>query len=496
MKMNPILAIDGYKVSHRVQYPQGTSRVYSNFTPRSDRFFSSPLPDGKLVFFGLQGFLQWFLVDLFNEAFFARPQEEVVSEYKQVMDGYLGKDVVAVDHIRALHQLGYLPLHIKALDEGSKVPMAVPVLTIINTQPEFFWLVNYLETVLSAELWKASTNATIAHHYRKICAHWAEKTCSDITHLDFQCHDFSFRGMSGLQDTMQAGGGHLLSFKGTDSIPSLLYARDYYTDGEAYFIGASIPATEHSVMCMGEREHEIETFRRLIADLYPQGFVSIVSDTWDYWQVLTEYTRELKHIILAREGRVVFRPDSGNPVDILCGTGLDDDNRAERTPEEKGSVEVLWEIFGGTVNAKGYKVLDPHVGLIYGDSITLERANEILRRLEAKGFASSNVVFGVDSFTYQYNTRDTFGFAMKATWGEVNGKGRTIFKEPKTDNGLKRSARGLLRVARDEQGELRLHDEQRWQQEQEGELKTRFLDGKLYHRQHFDDIRQRLAAQK
>lgn len=212
--------------------------------------------------------------------------------------------------------------------------------------------------------------------------------------------------------------------------------------------------------------------------------------------MLTEYTREPKHIILAREGRVLFRPDSGNPVDILCGTGLDDDNRAERTPEEKGSVEVLWEIFGGTVNAKGYKVLDPHVGLIYGDSITLERANEILRRLEAKGFASSNVVFGVGSFTYQYNTRDTFGFAMKATWGEVNGKGRTIFKEPKTDNGLKRSARGLLRVARDEQGELRLHDEQRWQQEQEGELKTRFLDGKLYHRQHFDDIRQRLAAQK
>lgn len=495
MKMNPILAIDGYKVSHRVQYPQGTSRVYSNFTPRSDRFFSSPLADGKLVFFGLQGFLQWFLVDLFNEAFFARPEDEVVSEYKQVMDSYLGKDTVAVDHIRALHQLGYLPLHIKALDEGSKVPMTVPVLTIINTQPEFFWLVNYLETVLSAELWKASTNATIAHHYRKICARWAQKTCSDLTHLDFQCHDFSFRGMAGLQDTMQAGSGHLLSFKGTDSIPSLLYARDYYTDGEPYFIGASIPATEHSVMCMGEREHEIETFRRLIADLYPQGFVSIVSDTWDYWQVLTEYTRDLKNIILAREGRVVFRPDSGNPVEILCGTGADEDTRADRTAQEKGSVEVLWEIFGGTVNAKGYKVLDPHVGLIYGDSITLERANEILRRLEAKGFASSNVVFGVGSFTYQYNTRDTFGFAMKATWGEVDGKGRTIFKEPKTDNGLKRSARGLLRVVRDEQGELRLHDEQTWEQEQEGELKTRFLNGKLINHEHFEQIRQRLAAQ-
>lgn len=496
MKMNPILAIDGYKVSHRAQYPQGTTQVYSNFTPRSDRFFSSPVADGKLVFFGLQGFLRWFMVDLFNDAFFARPQEDVVNEYKAVMDSYLGKDTVPVDHIRALHNLGYLPLHIKSLDEGSKVPMKVPVLTITNTRDEFFWLVNYLETVLSAELWKASTNATIAHHYRRVCEQWAVKTCSDMSHLDFQCHDFSFRGMAGLQDTMQAGAGHLLSFKGTDSIPSLLYARDHYTAGEDYFIGASIPATEHSVMCMGEKEQEIETFRRLIVDLYPQGFVSIVSDTWDYWRVMTEYTRELKQTILAREGRVVFRPDSGDPVAILCGTGADDDMRADRSPEEKGSVEVLWEIFGGTVNEKGYKVLDPHVGLIYGDSITLARADEILRRLEAKGFASSNVVFGVGSFTYQYNTRDTFGFAMKATWGAVNGKGRMIFKEPKTDSGLKRSARGLLRVERDAQGELQLHDEQTWEQEKTGELKTRFLDGKLYNVDHFEQIRQRLAAQR
>lgn len=496
MKMNPILAIDGYKVSHRAQYPQGTTQVYSNFTPRSDRFFSSPVADGKLVFFGLQGFLQWFMVDLFNDAFFARPQEDVVNEYKAVMDSYLGKDAVPVDHIRALHNLGYLPLHVKSLDEGSKVPMKVPVLTITNTRDEFFWLVNYLETVLSAELWKTSTNATIAHHYRKVCEQWAVKTCSDMSHLDFQCHDFSFRGMAGLQDTMQAGAGHLLSFKGTDSIPSLLYARDHYTAGEDYFIGASIPATEHSVMCMGEKEQEIETFRRLIVDLYPQGFVSIVSDTWDYWRVMTEYTRELKQIILNREGRVVFRPDSGDPVEILCGTGADDDTRNTRTPEEKGSVEVLWEIFGGTVNEKGYKVLDPHVGLIYGDSITLARADEILRRLEAKGFASSNVVFGVGSFTYQYNTRDTFGFAMKATWGAVNGEGRMIFKEPKTDSGLKRSARGLLRVERDAQGELQLHDEQTWEQEKTGELKTRFLDGKLYNVDHFEQIRQRLTAQR
>ncbi|EGT5710717.1 nicotinate phosphoribosyltransferase [Cronobacter dublinensis subsp. dublinensis] len=496
MKMNPILAIDGYKVSHREQYPAGTTKVYSNFTPRSDNHFHSPVADGKLVFFGLQGFLQWFLVDLFNEQFFARPQAEVVDEYQAVMDSYIGKGAVSADHIRALHQLGYLPLHIKALDEGSKVAMKVPVLTITNTIPEFFWLVNYLETVLSAELWKSSTNATIAHHYRKICERWAEKTCSDVSHLDFQCHDFSFRGMSGLQDTAQAGSGHLLSFKGTDNIPSMLYARDYYTQGQECFIAASIPATEHSVMCMGEKESEIETFRRLICSLYPNGFVSIVSDTWDYWRVITEYTRELKTQIMARDGRVVFRPDSGDPVEILCGTGADDDTRADRTPEEKGSVEVLWEIFGGTVNDKGFKVLDPHVGLIYGDSITLERAEEILRRLAAKGFASSNVVFGVGSFTYQYNTRDTFGFAMKATYGEVNGVGRMIFKEPKTDNGLKRSARGLLRVERNNEGEYQLFDEQTLEQEQQGELKTRFLDGKLYGVEHLETLRQRLAAQR
>ncbi|EBW6088496.1 nicotinate phosphoribosyltransferase, partial [Salmonella enterica subsp. enterica serovar Enteritidis] len=356
--------------------------------------------------------------------------------------------------------------------------------------------VNYLETVLSAELWKSSTNATIAHHYRLICERWAEKTCSDLSHLDFQCHDFSFRGMSGLQDTAQAGCGHLLSFKGTDNIPSVLYARDYYTEGEEYFIAASVPATEHSVMCMGEQAGEIDTFRRLICDLYPQGIVSIVSDTWDYWRVLTDYTRELRGAIMAREGRVVFRPDSGDPVDILCGTATDSDTRLARTPQEKGSVEVLWEIFGGTVNEKGFKVLDPHVGLIYGDSITLDRAEEILRRLAAKGFASSNVVFGVGSFTYQYNTRDTFGFAMKATYGEVRGNGRMIFKEPKTDDGLKRSARGLLRVVRDEAGEYQLFDEQTWAQERQGELKTRFLDGKLYNTAHLETLRQRLSAEQ
>jgi len=494
MQINPVLAIDGYKTSHREQYPQGTNRVYSNFTPRGNRYFTSPLPDDSLVFFGLQGFLQWFMVDLFNEQFFARSEDDVVNEYQQVMDSYLGKGSVSAEHIRALHQLGYLPLEIKSLDEGSKVPMRIPVLTITNTQDEFFWLVNYLESVMSAELWKSSTNATIAHHYRRICEKWAEKTCDDLAHVDFQCHDFSFRGMSGLHDAAQSGVGHLLSFTGTDSLPSISYAQQYYTPAAGTFIAGSIPATEHSVMCMGEEQGELATFRRLLTELYPAGFVSVVSDTWDYWKVLTEYSRELKTEIMAREGRLVFRPDSGDPVAILCGTGDDLDTDPARSAEQKGSVEVLWEIFGGTVNAKGYKVLDPHVGLIYGDSITLERANLILSRLEAKGFASSNVVFGVGSYTYQYNTRDTFGFAMKATYGEVNGVGREIFKQPKTDSGLKNSARGLLRVEKDPQGNYRLLDSQSWEQERGGELKTRFLNGQIVNRDDLTTLRQRLAG--
>ena len=179
--------------------------------------------------------------------------------------------------------------------------------------------------------------------------------------------------------------------------------------------------------------------------------MSIVSDTWDLWEVLTEYLPQLKDEIMARDGKVVIRPDSGDPVDIICGTRLGNDTTgSQSTSTESGVIELLWDTFGGTINEKGYKELDSHIGCIYGDAITHERAREIFERLEAKGFASTNIVFGVGSFTYQFNTRDTFGFAMKATYGEVNGVGREIFKDPITDNGEKKSAKGLLMVQKNE----------------------------------------------
>lgn len=562
MLLNPLNCIDFYKADHRRQYPEGTTRVYSNFTPRSDKL-ANMLPDfdNKVVFFGLQYFIVWFLVEVWNEQFFDLEKEHVVSRYKRRLDNSLGKDAVPVEHIEALHDLGYLPIEIKALAEGTRVPVKVPVLTITNTKPEFFWLVNYLESVMSCMLWQTCTSATIAYEYKRLLTKWALKTGAPLDFVQFQAHDFSLRGMGGIQSAMMSGAAHMTSFVGTDSVPAIDLLESYYNaNSDEELVGTSVAATEHSVQSLGTKAGELDTFKRLITQVYPSGIVSIVSDTWDFWKVVTEYVTELKPDILAREGKLVIRPDSGDPVEILCGVDIEvieadtmDEaeefaleilseivadktahgehgaNEAERlfrfndtvykasisvdwnrydkqfyymdgvsltgfepiklTPAQRGAVECLWDVFGGTTTETGHKILDSHIGLIYGDSITLERASKILERLEKKGFASHNVVFGVGSFTYQYNTRDTFGFAVKSTYGEVNGEPRVIFKDPITDNGTKRSARGLLRV--DEN--LVLHDEQTWEEEKTGLLKTVYKDGRAEWKEKLSDIRARLA---
>jgi len=493
IKLNPLNAIDFYKADHRRQYPAGTEYVYANFTPRSSRL-AKMLPDfdDKVVFFGLQGFIKHFLIDTWNEGFFKQPKDKVVATYKRRMDNSLGEGAVRVDHIEALHDLGYLPLRIKALPEGSRVNMRVPVLTVINTAPRFFWLTNYIETVLSAELWKSCTTATIAYEYKRLLTQYAVKTGAPLDFVPVQGHDFSSRGMSGIYDAAQSGVGHLTSFIGTDSVASIDYAEEYYN--ATGVIGVSVPATEHSVMCMGTENSELETFKRLICELYPSGVVSVVSDTWDFWRVITEFTVALKPEILARQpnalglAKLVFRPDSGDPVKIICG----DPDAEVDSAAYKGAVECLWDVFGGTTTDQGYKVLNERVGLIYGDSITLDRAQRILEGLEAKGFASNNLVFGIGSFTYNYLTRDTFGFAVKATWGQVNGVGRELFKDPITDSGVKKSAKGLLRIEESENG-FTLFDEQTAEQERGGALKTVFENGKLQYECTLDQIRERLS---
>lgn len=500
--INPILACDSYKLGHKSMYPQGMTFLYSNLTPRSNRLAPSAgetKPD-KLVFYGLQAFIKWFLIDSFNTNFFGQPKEKVLKTYNKRTDAFLGAGAVDSQHIADLWDLGYLPIEIKALPEGSLVDMKVPLFTIKNTHPNFGWLVNYLETALSAEIWKACTTATTAFEYKKILTKFAIKTGSPLDFVLWQGHDFSLRGLSGLMDAASSS-GHLTSFLGSDTVPAADFIDAYYK-GEETFVAGSVPASEHSVASANILSRksgdlffdEAEFFGRYITDIFPSGVVSYVSDTFSFWDVITRIAPAYKESILTRIpnalglAKVVFRPDSGDPIKIICG-----DSEGKTEAERKGAIQCLWDTFGGTITSTGHKLLNERVGLIYGDSITLERANTILTLLEANGFASANVVFGIGSFTYQYVTRDSYGVAMKATYCEINGVPVELYKDPKTDDGTKKSAKGLLRVEETDKGFV-LYDQQTPEQELQGVLQTVFKDSVLTKEVGIEEIRIRVAS--
>ena len=529
-----MLVTDWYKVGHPGQYHPNTNLVYSNLTARKSRIEGIDY----VVVAGIQGFCKEFLIDHFRDNFFSRPEEDVIKEYSRRVRTSLGEDLQPLEHkfykenfpgdpyghIRHLHRLGYIPITIKSLPEGSKAPIRTPFVTVYNSKkhPELYWLTNFIESIMSASTWQFITSATIAHEYRKLFNKAAMRTVGNTDFVPFQGHDFSFRGMSSLQSACYSGAAHLLSFVGTDTIPAIDYLELYYNaDSEKEMIGVSVAATEHAVMCSNTGfyvwdkangdwdkigECEFEVFKYLITVLYKKGIVSIVSDTWDLWRVIIEYASRLKDEILARDGKVVFRPDSGDPVDILCGqivwSDINDyntyrDRDHNQGAANKGVVELLWEIFGGTTTEMGFKLLDSHVGTIYGDSISLERANSINDRLETKRFASINWVAGIGSFTYQYNTRDTFGMAVKATYCEATSTDGTknyeipIFKDPITDDGTKKSAKGLLRVDETPDG-YTFRDNVSWEEEAGGALKIIFEDSKMVNETALVEIRERL----
>lgn len=558
--MNSMLLTDGYKLDHRRQYPKGTECVYSTWIPRDMEYLSEKLnvKVDKAVSFGFQFFVKKYLVENFNKYFFSRPKEEVLNEYQTFIDDFMPGNTIGVSHIEELYDLGYLPIEIKALKEGTLCPKGVPMLTIKNTLPQFFWVTNYLETLMSSGLWLATNSATIAYHFKKnLYEHFRDTVGLEYTKYfsDFLVHDFSMRGMGGVDAAINSGLGHIACFYGSETLPAIQVAKQYY-NAEAN-VCSTVPASEHSVMCAGSKENEEETFRRLFNEVYPEGFVSIVSDTWDYWRVITEYLPKFKEEIMARNGRVVIRPDSGDPVHIICGyryfdfsdkaleeidnvfmtnmfnelrhnnnekhdikfsTQLNSYNKQDTVlsfyfnvkggkfykadihslegvkidevheAEVIGTYEYMWKIFGGT-EENGYKVLDTHIGLIYGDSITLPRQKEIYDRLKEKGFAATNLVLGVGSYTYQNNTRDQLGFAMKATWVKINGQGQEIFKEPKTDNGLKKSLVGLCKVVEDGDT-IKVVDKVSEEEENTGLLQTIFKDGKVYNEQSMTEIRE------
>jgi nicotinamide phosphoribosyltransferase len=479
---------DGYKIGHKKMLAPGTTKLYGTWIPRSVKY--APKGVSKIVSFGQQLVVTW-LHDEFTENFFSLPLDEAM-KFGKDMSMYLGMNYDS-SHFEELHNLGYLPIRIKSLPEGIETNPNVPHMTFINTVDGFAWLTLYLETIISSLAWKPSTSSTIALQYRRNLVEWVMKTDPNNAWLiDFLAHDFSARGLSPW-DMLSSGLGHATSFRGSDSIIVIPGARYFYGEPENEVSINSVNASEHSVsttciFTMGESE-----MIKYFMNQFPDGILSIVSDTFDLWQLITQFLPENKEQIMSRNGKLVIRPDSGNPVDIICGM---DEFPQFKTPEErkvldneeKGVIELLWDIFGGTVNEQGYKVLDPHIGAIYGDSITLDRQIEIYKKLAAKGFASTNIVLGVGSFTYQMNTRDTFGFAAKGAWFEANGQGYDIYKDPVTDDGTKKSLKGLICVTENHEVLTQCTPEQ----ESQGILHTIYEDGHFFNQVTLTQIRERL----
>lgn len=523
-KPTSLFYTDGYKIGHKRMLAPGTTKLYGTWIPRSLKY--APKGVEKVVSFGQQLVVRW-LHDEFKEHFFDLPEASAI-QFGKDMSMYLGMEYDA-NHFIALHRLGYLPIRIKSLPEGIETPANIPHMTFINTVDGFAWLTLYLETIISSLAWKPATSATIALQYRRNLAEWIMKTDpSNAWLIDFLAHDFSARGLSPW-DMLSSGLGHATSFRGSDTLIVIPGARYYYDEPIDEVCINSVNASEHSVsttniFTMGE-----SNMIKYFMDQFPTGILSIVADTFDLWKLITEYLPEHKEQIMSRDGKLVIRPDSGDPVDIICGyfepyrvvrkselksymlsIGTKfmflEDSADEKEKyyvitkdgytdyveqaNNKGVIELLWDIFGGTINEQGYKVLDPHIGAIYGDSITLDRQVEIYRRLEAKGFAATNIVLGVGSFTYQMNTRDTLGFAAKGAWFEANGIGYDIYKDPVTDDGTKKSLRGLIMV--DEQ--MNVHTQCTPGQEATGLLQTIYEDGKFYNQTTLTEIRKRIQS--
>ncbi len=514
--MEIINATDGYKLGHHRMYPEGTQMVYSNWTPRSNRYFPEAT-EGSVVF-GIQYFVKKYLIEEFNE-WFVLPKEEAIKQFSYRVGNFVDINQVGTKHIEELYDLEYLPIEIKALPEGSICPIRVPMMTIKNTLPDFFWLTNYLETLISCTLWLPCTSATSARLYKNRLMEHAKKTgFPEDVNLGFSCHDFSMRGMAGLDASVISGMAHMTSFCGSETIPAIEAVEHYYNaDVTKELVAATVPASEHSVMCAGGEDGEIETYRRLINDLYPTGIISIVSDTWDFWQVVEKFLPKLKADIIKRNGRVVIRPDSGDPVDIICGlrtnphyhTAMkegkyycdfnpfmdDDESHYVEVSEGQyyGAYYMLGKIFGWNTTVNDYRYPSTKIGLLYGDSITLERQRDIYTRLESAHMAACNLVLGIGSYTYQFKSRDSLGFAVKATACIINGRLIEIYKHPKTDDGTKNSLKGLIRVE-EENGKYVAYDQQTKDAELQGCLKTIFVDGELVREYSLSEIRERVNS--
>lgn len=490
-----ILLCDTYKTCHNRMYPKTLKKLTSYWVPRKS-MFEKP-ENQKMVWFGMQAFVQEWLINYFWRNFFDFPLDLALREYKSVMNIQLGEGNYDIEPIKKLHALGYLPLEIKALPEGSLVNMGVPCIELTNTNPEFAWLVQWVECILQAELWKTCNHATIGHMYYKLAKQWYSKNADPEIDPRNAFADFGMRGMSCMNEAARCSASWLLSSNKTSTVPAIPYLDEYY-DADCSFnhIGIGAISTEHSVMSANfALDGDERTFvKRLLTELYPNSSFSMVSDTYDYWNMVENIIPSLKDEILAHNGKLLIRPDSGDMVDITIRT-----------------IKSLWDTFGGSENSKGYKVLNPHIGLIYGDGCTLNNLRKIWKELDNLGFAANNVIFGVGAFCFSaifegdrmiVNTRDTFGAAMKSTYGVFGDKELKIFKDPKTDTGhLKKSHKGLVfveRVGKDfvYKDDMLQKDYDEYAKTHVSAMRTVFKDGRAYNRETFTTIRERLAGEE
>lgn len=529
---NPLLMIDFYKATHAEQYPKDMTMIYSPGTPRMSRLSDVD----SVVYFGGQAFCKEYLIKTFNENFFSKGEEEVVREYDYVLSHTLGPGTYNSDKIRKLHRLGYLPIAMYAVPEGMSTKIGVPQSVFVNTHPDFAWLTNTLETAFSAYIWHIQISAEVGKRYRKIVDKYHALTCDPEIRVASLLGDFSMRGQHCPESAMKSSAAWLLSFRNTATVPAIMWLEDNYNCRcDVDEVGFGAISTEHSVMCSNYSidGDEITHVKRLLTEIYPNNNFSMVSDSYDYWNLVNNILPQCKEEILSHNGYLAVRGDSGDPVEVIAGKKINFlpdgeidwtnekevyewmrdyayDNSIEEqedhyfhqngkyykvnivadwtnergawtdckyyfienysfeveeitpTSELLGTVWALWQNFGGTVNSKGYKVLNPHVKTIYGDSITPQRCEEIYKRLMTQGFAINNVTLGVGSFSFmcleedgKFNpyTRDTFGYAIKATYGErdcIYPEPIMIMKQPKA-LAWKKSQRGCVIVAPDGQ---------------------------------------------
>lgn len=469
--LNPAFACDYYKIAHPFMQPPGMQTVYSTWTARSYKHHED-CP--KTVIFGHQYTIKEFMVDFWRENFFLQPLDELEQEYKEMMEQSFNPIYASFDKFAALHDLGYLPIEIWGVPEGTLLPVGIPDHVIFNTHPDFAWLPQYLEDIWSANNWMPSTSATTAYYRRKLLEPYVLKTCDDPSTLDHMCGDFSLRGHTSLYAGVISGAAHMLSFDRTATVGANKIIQQCYNDECSYGMGT--PSLEHSVVEQGvawfkhriangdipdyaspyiNKAMEVGNWEiNLIAEMgfmlylmnevQTTGVMTYVSDTYDYWGVITKILPMIKDFILSRNGCLSIRPDSGDPYSIICG----DVCAPGGSPEKIGTLSILLDIFGYETNNKGYDVLPPQIRMIYGDAITSDITLRVCKWCDMNKVSLSNICFGIGAFTYQYVTRDTRGYAIKATdcvhkdFGEM-----PIYKQPKTDP-WKKSVKGCVAVVK------------------------------------------------